>query len=92
MLLPPPPLYRPFQQLAEKSSTDLKSKTPAKKPAATKPAATGEKKLFTLLSVWQYLNLSHACKPMSVLFALQYFIAFFLLSCLHIPLVCSKMH
>ena len=52
MLLPPPPLYRPFQQLAEKSSTDLKSKTPAKKPATTKPAATGEKKIV-YFSLWR---------------------------------------
>ncbi|XP_067928504.1 MORN repeat-containing protein 1-like isoform X2 [Watersipora subatra] len=41
MLLPPPPLYRPFQQLSEKSGTDLKAKAAAKKPAAAKTAGSG---------------------------------------------------
>lgn len=41
VLLPPPPLYRPFQQLSEKSSTDLKSKAATKKPAPNKAAPAG---------------------------------------------------
>ena len=39
-LLPPPPLYRPFQLPVEKSSTDLKSKSSSKRVSSL--AKTGK--------------------------------------------------
>lgn len=56
-LLPPPPLYRPFQIATEKSSTDLKSKGSSKKATTPKIGICMKQTFCSPLKMRSYIAL-----------------------------------